>query len=132
MIKDTGYSLDKKDIDQVIDKQDLNIQNCVNLIQLKCISGSKTTFVDDILNDIVENILCKTNIKLIRNNFYKLLICNFNGTFILKKLYKLLYDKIDNNYELINTIAQIEHRIIKSERTIYHLELFVYKIWLII
>ena len=129
IVKDNEYTLTTDEIDQIIEEQEYNIENCINAVQFKCICGSQYTFVDDIFNEIKSNILSKINMKSIRNNFYKLLICNFEGTFIIKKLYKLLYTHIDNKHKLVQSIARIEHRIIKSERVIYHLELFVYSLW---
>jgi hypothetical protein len=124
----------------ILDKSDNNINNTIWMMEMYKFNVTDTTNWKDLLNKIVEMIMCEKNysmknmlniIKDTRELLYILFITNIDFHTIIRKLMLLFINKVDNiniKYNIIEVTSTFELRIAQGTRYIIHMEAYLIKI----
>lgn len=111
---------------EACNKNDNKISECVTWLQfLKYdIKSSLCT----VLNRVYDKITANDKLINIREDLYVLLINNIPSKYIVKELCKRFVQNDVKSKDIVHISAVYEHRILFEERSIYHLEVYVYQL----
>ncbi len=135
-----NISLDGKDIINIINKSNNNINKLFWYLELKKNNVSNDVSWYKLIDIIVDELLNKNNytiknlpdlIKQIRELLYQLFITNIDFHIIIKEIMNNIKNKIDNNilkYHIIEETSKFENRIAQGTRHIVHLEAYLIKL----
>jgi len=122
-----------EEVDNLIQKHDCHIDECINETQLKVVLNIPEFTIDSVYDEIISTLLNKkgTVIKKLRELAYVLLVNNKTASSIIKQIVCRLFNSKRsvsispaNCAGIIEKAALYDMRSCKSERYIYHLEAF--------
>lgn len=131
-IKDKEHvqNVTSEQINTICVKYDCNIEQCITALQLYTmnIESSLKLLLDRIYGKMTSN----AKIGDIRDDLYMLLINNIPSRFIVKELCRYFLQHSDKYtlkqlHDIIRVSCLYEHRCIFEERSIYHIEAYVFK-----
>jgi hypothetical protein len=133
-------NLSLKEMITILDKSENNIYNTMWLLEMKKFNVNNDTHWTNVLDKIVDMIICKDNyntanmfevIKQIRELLYVLFITNIDFHIVIRKLMFLLTNKLSSiiiKHKIIEITSQFDMRLAKGTRYIIHMEAYIIKI----
>ena len=133
-------NLNLKEMITILDKSENNIYNTMWLLEMKKFNVNNDTHWTNVLDKIVDMIICKDNyntanmfevIKQIRELLYVLFITNIDFHIVIRKLMFLLTNKLSSiiiKHKIIEITSQFDMRLAKGTRYIIHMEAYIIKI----